>query len=175
MRWPMVRKAQHAPQPVAGLDRRRFICALGATAAVLAAPQVRATVTGSVAADGLRDIARRHGLLYGAATGSALLAQDGNFARAFAADCGVVVPEGEGKWAATQPASGQFDFTGLDRLLAFADTHRMQFRGHCLVWHEAVPDWLEPALAQADAAQARALLEQHIAAVVSHTRGRAHS
>ena len=122
---------------------------------------------------GLRAVAQQQGLLFGAAIRSTLLAQDPAFASAVAAECDVIVPEVEGKWAATQPARGQFDLSGLEALLRFADAHRLRFRGHCLVWHEAFPDWLRAALSSARAADARALMDDHIAAVAGYTRGRA--
>lgn len=121
---------------------------------------------------GLAAIAARHGGFYGAATGSRLLAQDASLARAFAAECGLLVPEREAKWDPVPPALDRYDFFGLDRLAAFTEAHGMLFRGHCLVWHRGVPDWLPEALRAGDP---RATLEGYVATVLGRYRGRVHS
>jgi len=48
----------------------------------------------------------------------------------------------------------------------------MQVRGHTLVWHNSVPDWLRKDAAQSNVRQ---LLIDHIRTVVSRYRGRVHS
>ena len=82
------------------------------------------------------------------------------------ADCGIVVPEYEMKWGNIEAQPGIYDFGAVDRRLAFAQKNGMAFRGHTLVWHQALPDWL---LATLDQGNARQLLTRHIAAVVGAT------
>ena len=41
----------------------------------------------------------------------------------------------------------------------------MKFRGHCLVWHERVPDWFA---ALSDRAAAVKALEEHVSRILEH-------
>jgi endo-1,4-beta-xylanase len=46
----------------------------------------------------------------------------------------MVEPEDAMKWWVLRPDRSNFDFTQADRVVAFAETHRMKVRGHTLVW-----------------------------------------
>ena len=118
----------------------------------------------------LRKQAAVRGLVYGAAAATYQL-NDTAFADVLAREAGILVPEYEGKRGVIQEQPGHYDFSGLDRLLAFAQAHGMAFRGHPLVWHNRNPDWLEDASASRDSA----LLTDYIAAVAGRYRGRMHS
>jgi endo-1,4-beta-xylanase len=116
--------------------------------------------------------AARRGLVYGAATATRYFDEDPEFAEIFADECGLLVPEWEAKWTRLQPAPGRFDFTACDRLMAFARRHNQFFRGHTLVWHRAMPDWLPEAITPPTAER---LLIEHVGPVVARYRGRVHS
>ncbi len=90
----------------------------------------------------LRRRAAARGLVYGAAAASYQL-NDTAFAGALAREAGILVPEYEMKRGVIEPSRGQYDFSGADRLLAFARMQGMSFRGHPLVWHRRNPDWLD--------------------------------
>lgn len=120
----------------------------------------------------LRDLAAAGGRFYGAATGRRQLEADPDFARCFAAECGLLVPENELKWRALRPAPDQFDFSGADWLVAFARRQGLLVRGHTLVWHDALAPWLQTVRRARDAEQ---LLGAHIAAVVGRYAGQMHS
>ncbi|HEY9524607.1 MAG TPA: endo-1,4-beta-xylanase [Thermopolyspora sp.] len=77
------------------------------------------------------------------------------------------------KWYATEPQQGVFDFTPGDQVLDFARAHHQLFRGHTLVWHNQLPDWLTGGTWTAD--QLRAILKNHITQVVHHYRGKLYS
>lgn len=115
--------------------------------------------------------AHRKGLVYGAALASRHL-QDAVFGEIFAEECGMLVPEWEAKWRTLQPQPGRFDFTAVDRLIDFARRRNLLARGHTLVWHQAMPDWLAEAAVPALAART---LVEHIGPVVARYRGRMHS
>jgi endo-1,4-beta-xylanase len=90
------------------------------------------------------------------------------YARQMATEPLILVPEWEGKWAALQPEEGRFDFAPLGAVMNFTVRNGQQVRGHALVWHQAMPAWLGPALAEGPA-RARAVLAAHVEAVLSRT------
>lgn len=119
----------------------------------------------------LRALAARRGLVYGCAASSFEL-RDPDFAAALAREAGIIVPEYEMKRGVIEAARGQYDFSGADRLFAFARAHGMAFRGHPLVWHKRNPGWLEAAI---EAERDQALLTGYIAAVMQRYKTRAQS
>lgn len=119
----------------------------------------------------MRSLAAAKGLVYGAATGGAVLGE-ADFASTFAREAGLLVPENDAKWAQLRPSEDIFDFTLLDQLVAFAGAHRQAFRGHTLVWHRYMPKWVTRAIA---AGRGTELLARHITTVVGRYCGRAQS
>ena len=95
--------------------------------------------------DSLAALARRTGRRFGSTVGAGpSKGLTGSFAdpryRALlAAQCDVIVPENELKWTRIRPSAARFEYRGADRLLAFAEEHRMAYRGHTLLWHH--PRW----------------------------------
>ena len=53
-----------------------------------------------------------------------------------------VTPENAMKWVVVEPRRGVFDWRAADRLVAFAKANGQKIRGHNLVWHEQLPEWL---------------------------------
>ena len=118
---------------------------------------------------GLRDLARARGISFGTAVRAQVLNDDPALAAIVAREADVLVPEWEGKWDALQPERGRFDFAPLRQVLRFAQAHNQRVRGHALLWHVAMPPWLEPALREG-ASQAAAILEEHVGTVLRDTR-----
>jgi endo-1,4-beta-xylanase len=132
-------------------------------------PERDFTVVGEAS---LRERAAAQGLIYGAASGYDRLSSDAQFAARFTRECSIIVPEGELKWAALRPSLDKFDFTQADWLAEFARTHGMLFRGHTLVWNQALPEWFKDTV---NSHNAREILVKHIATVVGHYAGKIHS
>ncbi len=120
----------------------------------------------------LKQYARRHGLLAGAAVVARGLEADPALQQLVAEQYDLLVPEGELKWRALRPSQDRFDFTQSDALLAFADKHHMQLRGHTLVWHNSVPDWLQQ---NAESLDVRQHFIDHITTVCTHYAGKLQS
>jgi endo-1,4-beta-xylanase len=123
-------------------------------------------------ANSLKEHARRNGLVAGAAVVVHDLESDPALQQLVAEQYAILVPENELKWRALRPTPAGFDFTLSDALFTFAAQHAMQVRGHTLVWHDSVPNWLRKDAAQYNVRQ---LLAEHIRTVVSRYRGRVHS
>lgn len=118
---------------------------------------------------GLRELARARGMVFGTAVRSPLLSTDAALSALVAREAELLVPEWEGKWEVIQPERGRFDFEPLRIVLRFAQANNQRVRGHTLVWHEAMPAWLAPALAEGRP-QAERILETHISTVLAETR-----
>jgi endo-1,4-beta-xylanase len=54
----------------------------------------------------------------------------------------VITPENCGKWSATQPKEGRFNFSKMDKLMDFAEANNMKVVGHTLVWGNQTPNWV---------------------------------
>jgi endo-1,4-beta-xylanase len=120
----------------------------------------------------LKEHARGKDLLAGAAVVVRGLQTDPALQQLLSEQYAILVPEGELKWRALRPTSTTYDFTAGDALFAFAAAHQMQVRGHTLLWHNSVPDWLAAAPSSFNVRQ---LLVDHIRTVMGRYCGRVHS
>lgn len=121
-------------------------------------------------ASSLRQAAEAKGKLVGAALAADLLGRPA-YARAAAFDFNYLTPENDTKWQNTEPAPGQFTFERGDRLMAFAREHNMKVKGHTLVWHQALPAWVE----RLDESGLREALRSHVKEVAAHFRGQVYA
>jgi endo-1,4-beta-xylanase len=94
----------------------------------------------------------------GAALFSSGLASDATYAAAAGRHFGYVTAEWEMKWKTLQRTQGAYDFSGGDKIVAFAEARSMRVKGHALVWHGATPSWLDPL----SPPELRIALEDHI-------------
>jgi endo-1,4-beta-xylanase len=85
-----------------------------------------------------------------------------------------VTPGNEMKWQVVEPTRGTYDWSGGDRLVSFAQQHDQLVRGHTLVWHNQLPDWLTTGVGNGTISNAdlRNLLRKHITDEVTHFRGK---
>jgi endo-1,4-beta-xylanase len=86
----------------------------------------------------------------------------------------VLTPGNEMKWQVVEPQQGNFNWSGADNLVNFAEEHGQLVRGHTLVWHNQLPNWLTQGVANGtiSASQLRDLLHQHITTEVRRYHGR---
>jgi endo-1,4-beta-xylanase len=86
--------------------------------------------------------------------------------------------ENDMKWERLHPLPGNgptaYEFSRADRIVRFAAEHGMKVRGHTLVWHRQVPEWVFQGPDGSTAAQEQVLerLREHIGTVLAHFRGR---
>ncbi len=75
------------------------------------------------------------------------------------------------KWPSVHPSQNQFDFTGGDYIESFCKDNGKRMHGHCLVWYQSNPDWLNNFTG--DSADWENLFKTHIQTVVAHYKGKA--
>lgn len=148
------------------MDRRTFI------AAATALPVKGAPGQAKAGEKGLREHAAARKFLFGAAAGWPMLRDDAEYASNFAAECNILVPENVLKMQLTQPKPGVFSFEAADFMADFCQKHKMQFRGHTLVWHTQMAPWFKSVVSGDNARQ---IFEEHIRTVAARYKGRMHS
>src|SRR3954471_18230330 len=156
--------------------RRLFAVSAAGVAVVLGttvAGSAAANSGSAVAPDSLRALAANIGLRIGTAVIPFDLDHP-NYQAIAAGQFSVVTPGNEMKWQVVEPAQGTFDWSGADRLVAFAEQHGQLIRGHTLLWHSQLPDWLTTGVANGTISNAQLsnLLHQHITTEVSRYKGR---
>jgi endo-1,4-beta-xylanase len=119
----------------------------------------------------LRDAAARTGRLVGAAVYSSALATDPTYAAAAGRHFSYLTAEWEMKWDPVQRVPGVYDFSGGDAIVAFGEARGMRVKGHTLVWHQALPSWVE----WLSPPELRIAFEDHIRTVAGHYRRRVHA
>ncbi|MCX3062950.1 endo-1,4-beta-xylanase [Streptomyces beihaiensis] len=175
MRTPPAR-----PRRGVGARRPRAAALTAATALLLgalaAAPAAQAAQGGHHGpghhghkAATLNDLAEQHGRYFGSAVDNPELS-DTAYADLLGSEFGATTPGNGMKWDATEPQQGVFDYTKGDEIVAFAEAHHLKVRGHTLLWHNQLPNWLTSRTWTAD--QLRAVLKNHIHNVVTHYRGK---
>jgi len=78
------------------------------------------------------------------------------------------------KSGVVEPTRGVFDWSGTDRLVAFAEQNGQLVRVHTLLWHNQMPTWLTTGVSNGSISKTQLmdLLEQHIFTEVGRYRGR---
>ncbi|EKX68275.1 endo-1,4-beta-xylanase [Streptomyces ipomoeae] len=116
----------------------------------------------------LRDLAAAKGKAIGTAvTGSKLTGTYGEIA---GREFNWLTPGNAMKWGSVEPTRGNFNWTEADQIVAFAEAHDQDVRGHTLVWHSQNPSWLTNGTWTS--AQLGQLMTDHIALEVGRYKGR---
>ncbi|AYN39859.1 endo-1,4-beta-xylanase [Streptomyces dangxiongensis] len=144
-----------------GLPLASLASLLTGAALLLTAPAAHAADTP------LRDLAAAKGKVVGTAvTGSRLTGTYGDIA---GSQFGSLTPGNAMKWETVEPTQGSFNWTEADQIVAFAQAHDQQVRGHTLVWHSQNPGWLTNG--NWTSAQLGSLLQNHISTEVGRYKG----
>lgn len=115
----------------------------------------------------LRALAADRNLFIGAAVAIRPLREQPRYYNTLVREFNVVTPENVMKFSLIHPERDRYDFADADAIVNLARTHGMQVRGHTLVWHQQMPEWLSSIAND----EVKAVLQEHITRVVSHYRG----
>jgi endo-1,4-beta-xylanase len=125
----------------------------------------------------LRQAGAQRGLLMGAAADADEFGEpdplvlEPLYASTLGSQYSMLEPENAMKWNPIHPSQTTYYFQPGDELVAFAEAHQMQVRGHNLCWGVYNPDWVNTLAATATPATMSAVLQDHINTVVSHYKG----
>src|SRR5579885_2017985 len=118
----------------------------------------------------LRQEAAELGIHVGSAVSFSPLTTNTQYAQILGQQFSAVTPENEMKWVSIEPQQGVFTFGQADTEVQFAEEHHQLVRGHNLVWHNQLPDWLTSGSFTNE--QLAQILKQHIFTEVGHFRGK---
>lgn len=121
-------------------------------------------------AETLDDAADFHGRLVGAAVNRGAFETDEEYRQALNSEFSYFTPENAGKWGLLQPSNAEeWDFSVLDSMLESAEANNQLFKGHALVWHIQLPNFVSDELT---AEELRLLSETHINTTLTRYAGR---
>jgi endo-1,4-beta-xylanase len=157
-----------------GLTRREFL--VGTAVAAYATPrgtlsQAFLRLSKVAGTKPLSEYGKEKGLLFGTALRYQAV-KDVACANLIAGECAIGVPEGALKWNALRPTPNSHDFKEGDVYEHFLASHGMKYRGHTLLWEQALPKWFSSVV---NSHNAKAMMLDHISTVVRHYAGEMHS
>lgn len=156
------------------MSRRSFLC--GAAALVASAGDLMASRTAPIQipdTSALKEAAKNSGKILAMFTVQHELLYDPTAAAIIAKTFSMIADGNDLKFAKyLRPAPDTYDFSYGDKAVSWAEQHGLLFRGHCLVWRNALPDWFQ---SYVTAANAKQVITGHISTVVRHYAGRVYS
>jgi len=134
-----------------------------ATALVVAQSATAATTT-------LRGLAEAQNRYFGTALTDGDLNISGEMAIANT-QFDMVTPGNEMKWDTTEPSNGSYNFGPGDQIVSWAQAHNARVRGHNLVWHAQLPNWVN----NVPQNQVQGVMESHITTEATHYKGKVYA
>ena len=117
----------------------------------------------------LRYLAENRGIFIGAAVAIEPLRNDNKYRQILGSEFNIMTAENVMKFKYLHPERDRYNFTDGDAIIEFAKNNDMQVRGHTLVWHNSLPQWITEGKFSRD--ELIAILQKHIYRVVTHYRG----
>ncbi len=76
-----------------------------------------------------------------------------------------VTPENQMKWDATEGSEGRFSYSSADQIVSWAQQNNVKVKGHCLVWHSQLPQWVSQSKGRD---RVLGIMKKHIETVMGH-------
>lgn len=118
----------------------------------------------------LRSLAEKQELFIGSAVNSKNLIGGTQYEKILSTEFNMVTTENDMKFSLIHPEKNTYDFSKADQIVDFAMENNQKVRGHTLVWHNQIPDWIK--YGNFSEYQMRKILKDHIQTVVSRYRGK---
>jgi endo-1,4-beta-xylanase len=115
-------------------------------------------------------IAAGNGYLFGAAAAE-VIDTDAAYRDLYVTQTKIITTDVALKIGRIAPQPGPKHFETADRLLAFCNQHKIDMRGHCLVWNEWNPDWVK----NMSASERRMFFDSYIEEVAGRYSGKLQS
>ncbi|MFI2431453.1 non-reducing end alpha-L-arabinofuranosidase family hydrolase [Streptomyces sp. NPDC018693] len=116
----------------------------------------------------LADAAAAKGRYFGTAVAAGRLS-DPKYTAILDREFDMITPENEMKWDAVEPSRGSFNFGPADKIVSHATAKGQRLRGHTLVWHSQLPNWVSSIR---DAGTLRSVMNNHITTTMKHYQGK---
>lgn len=149
-------------------------CSPASTQSQLIKPTRTATAqamqsTPQLVAPTLRSLAQARHFYIGSTVDVKALGDEPVYSATLAREFNMVTPEVSMKFSETEPQRDVYTFAKADSIVAFAQAHQMQVRGHNLVWYTDLPAWLTNGNFTRD--ELIAILRDHIMTEVTRYKG----
>lgn len=120
--------------------------------------------------DSIASAADRSGRLAGAAVGQSPFVAEETYLNILNKDFNYLTPENVAKWGELQPNnSSEWSFEATDAMLENSEANNQLFKGHALVWHVQLPNFINDDLSPSEL---QSLMDTHISTVLNRYSGR---
>ncbi|KAH7103631.1 glycoside hydrolase superfamily [Auriculariales sp. MPI-PUGE-AT-0066] len=93
---------------------------------------------------------------------------DGAVSAVAKSEMGQLTPENSAKWETIEPSQGSFSYGQFDTLMNFAKTNNKIVRGHTLVWHSQLPQWVKNINS---ASTLTSVIQNHVTTIMTRYKG----
>ncbi|MGE7683277.1 endo-1,4-beta-xylanase [Peribacillus simplex] len=121
----------------------------------------------------LREVASKNNFLIGASVSSSPFLKDEQYKITLKNEFNLLTIEDDMKFARIHPQRNTYNFLIPDLIVEFAEENEMKVRGHTLVWHATLPDWIKDKKYTKE--ELSSILKSHIQTVVSHYKGKVYT
>ncbi|MEY9868460.1 endo-1,4-beta-xylanase [Peribacillus sp. B2I2] len=118
----------------------------------------------------LRVLAEKQDILIGTSIASLPFLKDKEYRSVISREFNVVTIENDLKFARVHPQKETYNFLIPDLMVEYGIENNISIRGHTLVWHNQIPDWITQVQYSKD--ELKSILKSHIQTVVKRYKGK---